>query len=212
MTNVYRSFLRWAFQRFYHEFAWTYDPVAAIVSRGYWRRWVEAVVPLVSGDQVLELACGTGYVQRALLQRGVQAVGVDGSAYMLQHTRRKLARAGLRSVLTQAYTQRLPFADRTFSDVVATFPAEYILDSHTHAEAWRVLQPGGQFVVIDAGYFVRRTAYTRAVDVAYRATGQVRRNDPRPALMASAGFAVEERWIDVGDTRVQALIGLKIEH
>lgn len=211
MINLYRSFLRWAFRRFYHEFAWTYDTVAAIVSRGYWRRWVVAAVLLVHGEQVLELACGTGYVQCALAQQGVPAVGIDGSPYMLRHTRRKLQRAGLRSTLLQAYTQRLPFPNGTFSDIVATFPAEYILDPHTHAEAWRVLQGGGQFVVIDAGQFVRRTAYTAAVDVAYRATGQVRRDDPRPALMAAAGFTVKERWIDVGDTRVQALIGLKIE-
>lgn len=211
MINVYRAFLRWAFRRFYHEFAWTYDTVAAIVSRGYWQRWVVSAVPLLHGEHALELACGTGYVQRALQQRGVQAVGIDGSAYMLRHTRRKLRRAGLPSTLVQAYTQRLPFADGTFSDVVATFPAPYILDPHTHAEAWRVLRSGGQFVVIDAGYFVRRTAYTAAVDVAYRATGQARRSDPRPALMASAGFAVTERWLDVGDTRVQALIGLKVD-
>jgi ubiquinone/menaquinone biosynthesis C-methylase UbiE len=210
MITVYRLFLRWAFQRFYNEFAWTYDMVAAIVSRGYWQCWVEAAVPLIKGDRVLELACGTGYAQRALRQRGAHAVGIDGSAYMLRHTRRKLRRAGLQSTLAQAYTQRLPFADGVFSDVVATFPAEYILDPHTHAEAWRVLQPDGQFVVIDAGYFVRRTAYTVAVDVAYRATGQVRCSDPRSALMASAGFVVTERWLDVGDTRVQALIGSKV--
>ena len=135
MINVYRSFLRWAFQRFYHEFAWTYDTVAAIVSRGYWQRWVEAAVPLVNGNQVLELACGTGYVQRALAQQGVQVVGIDGSPFMLQHTRRKLWRAGLQSALAQAYTQRLPFANGTFNDVIATFPAEYVLDPHTHAEA-----------------------------------------------------------------------------
>jgi hypothetical protein len=28
--------------------------------------------------------------------------------------------------------------------------------------------------------------------------------------MEAAGFAVEERWLDVGDTRLQALIGLKV--
>lgn len=210
MINAYRSFLHWAFQRFYHEFAWTYDTVAAGVSRGYWRRWVEAAVPLVKGDQVLELACGTGYVQRALARQNIPTVGMDGSPFMLGHTRRKLARAGLPATLVQAYTQRLPFADGTFSDVVATFPAEYILDWQTHAEVWRVLREGGQFILIDAGYFVQRTAYTAAVDVAYRVTGQVRRIDPRPALMTSVGFTVAERWLDVGDTRVQALIGLKV--
>jgi ubiquinone/menaquinone biosynthesis C-methylase UbiE len=207
-----RSLLHWAFHHFYHGFAWTYDTVAALVSRGYWQRWIEAAVPLLHGEQVLELGCGTGYLQRALAQRGVRAVGLDGSAYMLRHTRRKLARTGSQAPLLRGRSQALPFAAESFTDVVATFPAEYILDPATHAEAWRVLQPGGQMIMIDAAYFVQRTAYTAAVDAAYRATGQVRHTDLRPALLHAAGFQISERWIAVDDSRVQALIGVKIEH
>lgn len=207
--DLYRIVLRWAFRRFYNEFAWAYDMVAAVVSRGYWPRWIEAAVPLLRGDHVLELACGTGYLQRALARSGMRAVGIDVSPYMLRHTRRKLTRSGIDVPLVQAYAQTLPFASNTFSDVVATFPAEYILDPTTHAEVWRVLRPGGQVVLIDAAYFVKRTAYTAAVDVAYRATGQVRHNDARPALLQQVGFQVHERWLEIDDSRVQALIGVK---
>ncbi len=57
---LYGRFLRWAFGRFYREFAWTYDLVAAIVSRGHWRHWIVAAVPWLQGDAVLELGSGTG--------------------------------------------------------------------------------------------------------------------------------------------------------
>ena len=211
LLQLYRSLLRWAFRRFYGEFAWTYDTVAALVSRGYWRRWIEAALPLLCGDHVLELACGTGSLQRSMALHGIRAVGLDASPYMLRHTRRKLARAGVVAPLVRSYTQALPFPANSFSDVVATFPAEYILDPATHGEVWRVLQPGGQFVIMDAAYFTRRTAYTTAVDAAYRATGQVRRDDPRPDLLRQAGFDVCERWIDVDDSRVQAVVGMKME-
>jgi ubiquinone/menaquinone biosynthesis C-methylase UbiE len=209
IARLYTRLLRWAFARFYREFAWTYDTVAALVSRGLWSRWIEAAAPQLQGTLVLELGCGTGYLQRALQRNGIAAIGLDASPYMLRLAQRKLDRAGGRARLAQSYAQRLPFPGHTFSDVVATFPAEYILDPATFAEIWRVLRPGGQVVLIDAAYFTRRDTYSAAVDVAYRVTQQVRAEDPRPRLLEAAGFAVRESWIDVGPSRVQILRGLK---
>ncbi|NTV64514.1 MAG: hypothetical protein HGA65_13385, partial [Oscillochloris sp.] len=49
--------VRWAFERLYREFAWTYDMVAVAVSGGLWRRWGLAALPYVRG-RVLELGFG----------------------------------------------------------------------------------------------------------------------------------------------------------
>ncbi len=206
---LYRRFLRWAFARFYREFAWTYDAVAAIVSRGLWQHWIVAVLPRLKGRYVLELGSGTGYLQRALHHAALRAVGVDASPQMLRLARRKVARAGGEAVLLQSVGQQLPFADAQFSDVVATFPAEYILEQATLREAWRVLEPDGQLLLVDAAQLNRRDAYTAAVEVAYRATQQVRTEDVRPRLLEASGFAVQEQWLAVRDSSVQLLIATK---
>lgn len=207
--RLYRQLLRWAFARFYREFAWTYDAVAALVSRGLWQHWIVAVVPYLRGPRVLELGSGTGYLQRALLLQGFDAVALDASPFMLRLARRKLAQAGLRGVLLHGYAQALPFASERFTDVVATFPSEYILDPRTLAEIQRVLAPDGQFLMLDAAQLTDADAYSAAVEAAYRVTQQVRHDDPRPRLLAAAGFEHQAAWIPVGRSRVQLLIGQK---
>jgi ubiquinone/menaquinone biosynthesis C-methylase UbiE len=209
IAKLYIRILRWAFARFYREFAWTYDTVAAIVSRGLWRHWIVAVVPQLVGKRVLELGSGTGYLQRALFEQGISAIGLDASPQMIRLARRKVARAGGSAILTRGHAQQLPFSDSCFTDVVATFPAEYIIEQATLCEAWRVLEPGGQFILVDAGHWTKQDAYTAAVDVAYRATHQVRYNDPRPQLLTDVGFYVNERWLEVQNSRVQILIASK---
>jgi ubiquinone/menaquinone biosynthesis C-methylase UbiE len=206
---AYQRLMRWAFARFYREFAFTYDTVAALVSRGLWPRWIEAAKPVLHGRYVLELGCGTGYLQRALAQSYIPAVGLDASPYMLALSRYKVERSGAVAHLVHAYAQRLPFVNETFSDVVATFPAEYILDPVTYAEAWRVLTPNGRLVLIDAAQLTHRDLYSAAVDAAYIATLQTRQIDPRPALMREAGFDVHETWAVVGNSRVQVLWGAR---
>ena len=39
-----RKLLRFFFHHFYHNFAWTYDFVAALVSVGRWNEWVFAAL------------------------------------------------------------------------------------------------------------------------------------------------------------------------
>src|SRR5947209_4463599 len=139
IPRIYNHLLGWAFERLYHEFAWTYDLVAALVSRGYWQQWIVAARPWLHGDRVLELGCGTGYFQAALAGAGITYAGCDASPQMLRQARRRLRRAGVPLHVLQSRAQHLPFPSAAFSDVVATFPAPYILDPATLAEVRRVL-------------------------------------------------------------------------
>lgn len=201
MGDLYARAIRWAFARFYREFAWTYDAVAAVVSGGHWREWALASLPYLRGS-VLELGCGPGHLMRALGQRPQRpfAVGLDVSPQMLARARRRLARAGLPVALARADARTLPFASAVFDSVVATFPSEYIIDPATLAEARRVLRPGGRLIVIPAAQFDASGPYQRLVDLAYRLTLQrsplsaaPTRTSPFGQALEQAGFAVEER-------------------
>src|SRR4051794_12508236 len=131
---MYVRAVRWAFARFYREFAWTYDTVAFAVSGGRWGAWGRATLPYLHG-RVLELGCGTGNLQRTLADQGaLWVIGQDASPQMLAITRRKLAITGRSGKLARAVAQALPFSATSFDSVVATFPTEYIIDVATLAE------------------------------------------------------------------------------
>jgi ubiquinone/menaquinone biosynthesis C-methylase UbiE len=203
--------IRWCFARFYREFAWTYDAVAFAVSRGYWRRWALAGLPLAQG-RVLELGCGTGFAQYELARQGRPRVGLDASPQMLGHTTQRLRRAGLTSPLMRAVAQRIPLADASCDTVLATFPTEYIVDPQTLAEVRRVLAPGGRLLIVDAARFDDDGLYERLVDLAYRLTLQrpVRPGDPTPDVrlppLEAAGFHVAIREQRVGRSTVVVFV------
>jgi ubiquinone/menaquinone biosynthesis C-methylase UbiE len=201
-SQFYIRTVRWAFDRFYREFAWTYDTVAAAVSRGHWAAWRRAALPYLHG-QVLEFGCGTGALQQAMAEHlAGMSIGLDASAQMLGIAQRRLDRAGQPIRLLRAVAQALPFPPASFNSVVATFPSQYIADPTTLAEARRVLLPGGSLVVVLAAAFDRHGFYERAVELAYWLTLQRSpqaepERIPRSIVgerLAQAGFVVEERW------------------
>jgi len=62
MIFVINRLLGCFFEMLYHQLAAAYDLVAWLVSFGRWYRWVEKVIPLISGRDVLEIGIGTGYL------------------------------------------------------------------------------------------------------------------------------------------------------
>src|SRR5207237_10486504 len=87
-------FLRFAFHHFYNTFAWSYDAVSALVSLGHWRQWTQAAIPHLRGQQVLEIAFGTGNLQLDIRAAGVEPFGLDLSPSMLRFTPPTLSRLG----------------------------------------------------------------------------------------------------------------------
>jgi ubiquinone/menaquinone biosynthesis C-methylase UbiE len=136
-----RRIYQWLLARLYAEFAPIYDMVATLVSRGHWFLWGERIIPLLDAP-ILELGCGTGHLQQALAQRGIAAIGVDRSLRMLHQATRRA------TTLVCADSGALPWAAGTFASVVAVFPAPYIMAPSTLHEVARVLQPGGQLVIL----------------------------------------------------------------
>lgn len=99
---------------------------------------------------VLDLCCGGGRHLRPLLQRGVDAYGVDLSAPLLEEARRGLA-AKDRGRVIRADMRHLPFA--TGLRAVLSFFTSFGYfasdddDDRVLREVARVLRPGGWFVL-----------------------------------------------------------------
>src|SRR5512138_2530133 len=95
-----KTLLRFFFRLLYHQFAFTYDLVAATVSFNRWKDWVMSVIPFIEGDRILEIGHGPGHLQRVLLtlrhgsgqDRNLIVVGIDESAQMSRLAKRNLTR------------------------------------------------------------------------------------------------------------------------
>lgn len=180
---IFSVLLRAGFHLLYHQFAWSYDLVAATVSLGQWRNWVLAALPYLEGPRVLELGFGRGHLQRALWQRGLEPVGLDESLQMARFAFGELLGLGFGMMLVNGYAQFMPFSDNCFDQVVSTFPSDYISHLQTLSEAQRVLVPGGKLVVIPFAWLTGRGPIHRFLAWAFRITGQA------PLQKDAHGFA-----------------------
>ncbi len=129
-----------------------YDELGAALSFFQDPRWRRAAVEAVGagpGDRVLDIACGTGLVSRALVERwGCEVVGLDQSAAMLARARTMVAadaRLAARVTLVEGEAEHLPFADREFDHLTFTYLLRYVDDpAATLRELARVVKPGGR--------------------------------------------------------------------
>jgi ubiquinone/menaquinone biosynthesis C-methylase UbiE len=99
--------------------------------------------------KVLELACGTARNLRFYPQE-VELTGVELSPEMLAIGRRRAKELSRRADLRVGDAQRLEFPDATFETVTCTLGFCTIPDTRrAAAEAFRVLRPGGQLVMLE---------------------------------------------------------------
>ncbi|MGB7588451.1 MAG: class I SAM-dependent methyltransferase [Solirubrobacterales bacterium] len=129
-----------------------YDELSAALSFFQDPRWRRAAVEAVAAevdDRVLDVACGTGLVSRALVDRwGCRVVGLDQSTQMLARARAKLTddpRLAARIDLVEGEAESLPFVDREFDHLTFTYLLRYVDDpAATLRELTRVVKPGGR--------------------------------------------------------------------
>jgi len=112
---------------------------------------VREMVPLNSGQSVLDLGTGTGRMLQVLGPDAGEALGVDSSHEMLAMARSNIKRWGLENcTLRQADIMALPLATATF-DVVVLHQVLHFLKRPWAAisEALRVLNTGGRMLIVD---------------------------------------------------------------
>ncbi len=170
--TVIADLIRQIFKYLYHQFAFSYNWVSSIVSLGMWDDWILTTLPYLKGSKILELGHGTGKLLLKLQKKGVNAVGIDESKQMSQITKTQFLRNGFKPQIITSTAEYLPIKSNWFEQVVATFPSEYIIDTRTLAEVERVLQPGGELIVLPYAWITGRSWYKRLAAWIFKITGQ----------------------------------------
>jgi demethylmenaquinone methyltransferase/2-methoxy-6-polyprenyl-1,4-benzoquinol methylase len=170
-----------------------YDRTGAAMSFGQDPRWRRAMVDAVApqpGQQILDVATGTGMVAFALAARGAHVTGLDQSEAMLgvARTRRDpaVAAAGGSVTLVTGQAERLPFDDASFDALTFTYLLRYVDDpAATLAELARVVKPGGHIGMVEFGV---------PENPALRELWRVHTRVGLPLM----GRAVSPAWLEVG--------------
>ena len=135
-----------------------YDIMNDLMSLGVHRIWKRIAVQLSNvrkGEQVLDLAGGTGDLT-TLFEKRVGEEGnvvlADINAQMLRTGRNRLIDRGLVGNVqyTQVNAEHLPFTDNSFDCVCIAFGLRNVTDKDAALRSmYRVLKPGGRAIVLE---------------------------------------------------------------
>jgi demethylmenaquinone methyltransferase/2-methoxy-6-polyprenyl-1,4-benzoquinol methylase len=135
-----------------------YDLMNDVMSMGIHRLWKRLVIDMANirpGQQILDLAGGTGDLTR-LLAAGTGPQGKvilsDINHAMICKGRARLVDDGIAGNVDfiQANAERLPFADNSFDCITMGFGLRNVTDKQSALDSmYRVLKPGGRLLVLE---------------------------------------------------------------
>jgi len=131
------------FARFEHEgwqrVAHKYEAAWSGLTRSFIPRLLQAV-SLAPGQNVLDVACGPGYVAEAVREKGAKPIGLDFSAEMVRLASERNAEISF----VRGDAQALQWDDETFDTVLMNFGLLHLSDPQAaFRESFRVLRRGG---------------------------------------------------------------------
>ena len=197
--------------------AFNYDAIADAYAAGvdsapynalYERPATLQLLPDVAGARVLDAGCAAGWYSVELARRGATVIGVDSSATLVEHAKRRVAAAKLGDQIelhVADLSEPLDFiADHTIDGIVSSLVLHYIRDWRpTLGEFRRILKPAGWLLFsthhpsADAKRFEpERYLDTELLDDYWEWVGTVRFfRRPLSAVIqsiADAGFVIEK--------------------
>jgi ubiquinone/menaquinone biosynthesis C-methylase UbiE len=116
------------------------------------RDWTLALAAIEPGEQVLDLACGTGLTTLAAgasVGPGGSVLGTDLSGRMIEVARQRAAGQQLANVTFKRMdAETLDLPDATFDAVLCSLGLMYVADQQRAVREWRrVLKPGGRVAI-----------------------------------------------------------------
>jgi ubiquinone/menaquinone biosynthesis C-methylase UbiE len=187
------------FHYLYNDFAWTYDLVASLVSMGLWKSWVFSIAEDINQPPILEVGFGPGHLMRKLQRQGLKVYGIDASYAMAKQSLSRKHQNSIGNCFVNGYAQYLPFADNSFRTIVATFPAEFILEEATWREFQRVLHSNGVVYWLPAAWITSASPFHRLAAWLFRITHQVPADEPGQAterfeMLEQLGFNINQEF------------------
>ena len=161
------------------------DPQAAIwrIRRRSFGRLQRLVGP-GAGRWAVDLGAGNGWLSRRLSEAGFRVIGLDLNVVgpdSLAGGRLYQEQTGLWFGRVQATMEQLPLRAASFDLCVASGTLHYADLAATVGSVWRILAPGGQFVITDSPVYSHREA-GQAMAAEY-------------AERVKMGFGYEARWV-----------------
>lgn len=170
------------------------------------RQWAEPVLSaagVAQGDQVLDVACGTGIVARAAIARvgsSGSVTGLDIGAGMLTVAQQIEPRV----TWVEGAAGDLPFGDGAFDAVVSQFGLMFFPDRvGAIREMLRCVRPGGAVVVAVWEALERSAAYPRSVDLLERLAGRAAADALRAPFALGDPDALRELFVAAGAVSIE---------
>jgi ubiquinone/menaquinone biosynthesis C-methylase UbiE len=126
---------------------WALGDYGEVALRELWEIGPRIVgrVGVASGDDVLDVACGTGNVAIRAAEAGGRVAGLDLTPELFDTAARLAAEAGVEVEWVEGDAEALPFDDDSFDVVLSTFGCMFAPRHELAAgEIARVLRPGGR--------------------------------------------------------------------
>lgn len=174
-----------------------YDPVVRLTTReATFKRDLLRQARIEPGQQILDLGCGTGTLTTMIKRTFPEAevFGLDADPDALKLAQAKLQANGIDARLHEGLASALPYSLESFDAVVSSLLFHHLsfeVKHKTMYEVFRVLRPGGQFLVADWGKpanAAMRLAFLSVQILDGFATTADNLRGLLPDLMTAAGF------------------------
>ena len=119
------------------------------------RQMTVELAQVKSGDQVLDVGCGTGSLTiaaKASAGPTGEVYGIDPAPEMIERARHKAMQAGAQAGFQAGLIEDIPFPGDKFDLVLSSLMLHHLPDDlkrEGFLEIHRVLKPGGRFVAVD---------------------------------------------------------------
>jgi len=118
----------------------------------------EDLQQLPAGCSILDLGCGTGHFSDYMQKKGFNVTGIDPSEGMLDFARKNFPTVNFQ----KGYSTSLPFPDNSFDYLLCIEVLRYLHPDDvalSYKEIFRVLKPGGNFLVTHVNTFATEGYY-----------------------------------------------------